>query len=153
MKMKRDEKTKFFPKKCLRTLKPARSISPKCFEKNPFRTNYSSIFSSKVQNLTVFSIIHMIRIRFFGPQELIQKHFRAVRESTTMRDDQTYCGNSQKYVLNLESLQKQQQKHPCSGKPDQKIPLGPVIWMVMQRNVWSDIAGWRKKHTSNWTKL
>ena len=25
-------------------------------------------FSSKVQNLTVFSIIYMIRIRFFGPE-------------------------------------------------------------------------------------
>ena len=27
----------------------------------------------------MFSIIYMIRIRFFGPQELIQKHFRAAR--------------------------------------------------------------------------
>ena len=35
------------------------------FRKNPFRTNYSSIFSSKVQNLTVFSTIYKIRIRFF----------------------------------------------------------------------------------------
>ena len=35
--------------------------------------NYSSIFSSKVQNLTVFSIIYMIRIRFFGPRESNQK--------------------------------------------------------------------------------
>ena len=34
-------------------------------------------FSSKVQNLPVFSIIYMIRIRFFGPGELIQKGFRA----------------------------------------------------------------------------
>ena len=30
-------------------------------------------FPSKVQNLTVFSIIEMIRIRFFGPGELNQK--------------------------------------------------------------------------------
>ena len=29
-------------------------------------------FSAKVQNLTVFSIIYMIRIRFFGPGELNQ---------------------------------------------------------------------------------
>ena len=42
------------------------------FRKNPFRTNYSSIVSSKLQNLTVFSIIYMIRIRFFGLGELIQ---------------------------------------------------------------------------------
>ena len=33
-------------------------------------------FSSKVPNLTVFSIIYMIRIRFFGPRELIRRHFR-----------------------------------------------------------------------------
>ena len=33
-------------------------------------------FSSKVQNLTVFSFICMIRIRFFGPGELIQNGFR-----------------------------------------------------------------------------
>ena len=47
---------------------PAQNFS----KKNPRRTNYSSIFSSKVQNLTVFSIIYMIRIRFVGPEELIQ---------------------------------------------------------------------------------
>ena len=32
--------------------------------------------SSKVQNLTVFSIIYMIRFRFIGPGELIQNGFR-----------------------------------------------------------------------------
>ena len=35
-------------------------------KKKTFRTNYSSIFSSKVQNLTVFSIIYMTLIRFFA---------------------------------------------------------------------------------------
>ena len=50
------------------------------FRKIPFGTNYSS-FSSKVQNLTVFSIIHMIRTRVFGPGELIQKYFRVARYS------------------------------------------------------------------------
>ena len=48
---------------------------PKMFrkkKKNPFRMNYYSIFSAKVENLTVFSIIYMIRIRFFGPRELNQ---------------------------------------------------------------------------------
>ena len=37
------------------------------------------LFSSKVQNLAAFSIIYMIRIRFFGPGELIQKYFPAAR--------------------------------------------------------------------------
>ena len=36
-------------------------------------------FSSKVQNLTVFSIVYMIRIRFFGPRELIQRYFSAAQ--------------------------------------------------------------------------
>ena len=49
------------------------------------KTNYSS-FSSKVQNLTVFSIIFMIRIRFFGPGELIQDEFRAARYLTSILD-------------------------------------------------------------------
>ena len=37
------------------------------------------LFSSKVQNLTMFSIIYMIRIRFFGLGELLQKYFRAAQ--------------------------------------------------------------------------
>ena len=42
---------------------------PKMSEKNPRH------FFSKVQNMIVFSIIYMIRIRFFGPRELIKKTF------------------------------------------------------------------------------
>ena len=66
----------FFKKNVSRPSNPpdelAQNVSKK---KNPFRMNYSSIFSAKVQNLTVFSIIYMIRIRFFGPGELIQNYF------------------------------------------------------------------------------
>ena len=36
-------------------------------------------FSSEVQNLTVFSIIYIIRIRFFGPGELIQNIFSSAQ--------------------------------------------------------------------------
>ena len=49
------------------------------------RTNYSSSFSSKFQSLTVFSIIYMIRIRFFGPEELIQNGFSSAQKK--MRDE------------------------------------------------------------------
>ena len=69
-------------KRCFKTLKPARCISPKCFEKKPARSPSDELFlhfSAKVQNLAVFSFIYMIRIRFFGPGELIQKYFRAAR--------------------------------------------------------------------------
>ena len=58
---------------------PPDELAQNVSKKNPRRTNYSSIFSEKVQNLTVFSIIYMIRIRFFGPGELIQKYFRRAR--------------------------------------------------------------------------
>ena len=57
------------------TPKPLGELAQNVSRKNPFRTNYSSICSSKVQNLTVFSIIYMIRIRFFGSGELIQRTF------------------------------------------------------------------------------
>ena len=53
----------------------AQNVSKK--KKKNRRTNCSSIFSSKVQNLTVFAIIHMIRIRFFGPEELKSEWVRA----------------------------------------------------------------------------
>ena len=80
--MKRDKderKSFFFPKNVSRPSNPPDELAQNVSKKNPFRTNYSSIFSSKVQNLAVFSFIYMIRIRFFGPQELIQKYFRRAR--------------------------------------------------------------------------
>ena len=63
-----------FCDKCLRTLKPARWISPKCFEKNPRRTNYSSIFffeSSKSHR--VFNYLHRAARYLWSP------HSRDVR--------------------------------------------------------------------------
>ena len=48
-------------------------------------------FSSKVQNLTVFSIVYMIRIRFFGPRELIQKIFRRPRYAVARAFDPTFA--------------------------------------------------------------
>ena len=48
-------------------------FSSSCFEKkNPRRTNYSSIFLYKFRIWPFFSFMYMIRIRFFGPGELIQ---------------------------------------------------------------------------------
>ena len=55
---------------------------PKIFRKKKSLSDELSLhFSSKVQNLTVFSIIYMIRIRFFVLGELIQNGFRAARYS------------------------------------------------------------------------
>ena len=35
----------------------SKNVSRQCFEEKPFRTNYSSNFFSKVQNLTVFNCL------------------------------------------------------------------------------------------------
>ena len=59
--------------------KPARWISPTCFEKKSPSDELFLHFSSKVQNLTMFSIIYMIRILFFRSGELIQNGFRRTR--------------------------------------------------------------------------
>ena len=60
MKMKRDGKTKFFPKKCLRTLEPARSISPKCFEKKKihFGRVIPPFFFESSESDRVFNYLH-----------------------------------------------------------------------------------------------
>ena len=82
MKREREKKEKmilFTKKNVSRPSNPPDELAQNVSKKNPFRTNYSSIFSAKVQNLAVFSFIYMIRIRFFGPQELIQKYFRRAR--------------------------------------------------------------------------
>ena len=74
MEMKRHErKDDFFAKNVSEPSNPPDELAQNVSKKNPFRTNCSSMFSSKVQNLTVFPIIYMLRIRFFGPGELIQK--------------------------------------------------------------------------------
>ena len=78
MKEKMKDKIKDQEKMFENSPNPPGELAQNVSRKNPFRTNYSSIFS-KVQNLTVFSIIYMIRIRFFGPRELIKRYFRAAR--------------------------------------------------------------------------
>ena len=75
-KMKRREKKEkmlfFFSKKCFKTLNPPDELTENVSKKNPRRTNYSSIFLYKFRILPFFSFMYMIRIRFFGPGELIQ---------------------------------------------------------------------------------
>ena len=77
MKRDRDErKDDFFQKIMFQNPQTRQMNYPNMFrKKKSSRTNYSSIFSSEVPKLTMFSIINMIRIRFFGPGELIQNGF------------------------------------------------------------------------------
>ena len=78
MKGDRGKKSFFFLKKVCEPSNPPDEFVQNVSKRNPFRTNCSSIFSSKVQNLTVFKIIYMIRIGFFGSGELIQRTFSVV---------------------------------------------------------------------------
>ena len=54
--------------------------------------------------------------------------------------------------LNPRSQQEQKKSYHVQGNLTQTSPHGPVMWKVMQRNVWSDIVSWRTKHTSNCRK-
>ena len=80
-------KKHFFFKRVGELPNPPDELAQNVSLKNPCRTNYSSIFSSKVQNLTVFSIIYMIRTRFFGPGELIQRYFSGAQYSFSNTQD------------------------------------------------------------------
>ena len=76
-KMKRDrgKKCLFFFKKVSESPNPPDELAQNVSKKSPSDELFLH-FSSKVQNLTVFSFIYMIRIRFFVPGELIQNGFR-----------------------------------------------------------------------------
>ena len=75
----KEMKENLFFKKMFEDPETHRMSWPKMFRKKSLSDKLFLQFSSKVQNLTVFSIIHMIRIRFFRPGELIQNGFRAAR--------------------------------------------------------------------------
>ena len=54
--------------------------------------------------------------------------------------------------LNRGSPQEQKKSYLVQGDLTQTSLHGPIIWKVMQKNVWSDIASWRTKQPSNFTK-
>ena len=63
--MKRDkDERENEEKKCFWTLKSARWISPTCFEKNPSRTNYSSIFLRKFRIWPCFQLFTWFEFDF-----------------------------------------------------------------------------------------
>ena len=47
---------------------PPDELAHNVSEKNPFRTNYSSIFPSKVQNLAVLNYLHDSEFDFLVPE-------------------------------------------------------------------------------------
>ena len=55
--------------------------------------------------------------------------------------------------LSPESLQEQKKNYIVQGNLAQTSAHGPMIWILMQRNVWSGIASWPIKQLSNHTKF
>ena len=59
---------------------PPDELAQNVSKKNPFRTNYSSIFLlRKFRIWPFFQLFTGFEFDFFGPQELIQKYFRRAR--------------------------------------------------------------------------
>ena len=56
MKRDKDDRKVFFVKNVSRSSNPPDELAQHVSKKNPFSTNYSSIFSAKVQNLAVFQL-------------------------------------------------------------------------------------------------
>ena len=54
--------------------------------------------------------------------------------------------------LNSGSPQEQKKSYPVHGDLTQTSLHGPMMWKVMQKRVWSDIASWGTKQPSNCTK-
>ena len=76
----RDErKDDFSKKKKFEDPQTRQMNQPNMFRTKSFSDELFLHFSSKVQNQTVYSIVYMIRIRFFGPGELFQKGFRGAQ--------------------------------------------------------------------------
>ena len=72
----RDERRDdFFEKKCLRKPPYPPDELAQDVSKKSLSDELLLHFSSKVQNLTVFSIIYMIRIRFSGRENQFREHF------------------------------------------------------------------------------
>ena len=55
--------------------------------------------------------------------------------------------------LNPGSLQEPKKSNLVQASLTQTSLHGPMMWKVMQRNVWSDVASWRTKQPSNCTML
>ena len=73
----------FFSKIVSRPLNPPDELTQNVSKKKKSPSDELFLhFSEKVQNLTVFPIIYMIRIRYFGPRESIQNGFRAAQYAT-----------------------------------------------------------------------
>ena len=125
---------------------PPDGISSKCFEKILF----GRIFRSKVQNLTVFSIIHMIRIRFIGPRELIKRYFSAAQYQGADSDTEQLALTEQLFDAAFGELVVVARGQPCLLAGDfnvepTKIPclakrISAGLWVVLEDS-WTLAAG------------
>ena len=65
--------------------------------------------------------------------------------SCTQQEYEAILWQITEICLNPGSLQELKKNYLVPGSPTQTNPHGPLIWKVMQRNVWSDIVNWRRK--------
>ena len=69
-----------------------------------------------------------------------------------LSNTQRYCRQLQTCVWNPKSLLELQKSYPVQEDLTQIYLHGLVLWKVMPRNVWSDLANWRTKELNNYTK-
>ena len=72
--------------------------------------------------------------------------------SKRMSNKQRYCGQLQKYVWIPESLQEMLENYLVLRNLTRTCPHGPMMWKVMQRNAWNDVANWRTEQLNSYTK-
>ena len=80
------EKRIFFVKNVSEPSNPPDELAQNVSKKIPFGRIVPPFFLESSES-DRFSIVYMIRIRFFGPGELIQKYFRAARYVSELEND------------------------------------------------------------------
>ena len=72
--------------------------------------------------------------------------------SKRVSNKQRFCRQFQEHVRIPESLLELQKSYLIPRNLALTFPHGPMIWKVMQRNVWNDIVSWPTRRLNNATK-
>ena len=150
-----------------------RTVMGKVFRESSFWTllgkvsNCECLFVNREKGL--FLSVNVDDVKLAGKKENIDPMCKVpmkegdLGEPTSFLDHgylgctQRECETSKGMVDNVrnmfESLQEQKKSCLILRNLVHTFPHGPVIWKVMQRNVWNDVATWRTKPPSNCTKL
>ena len=128
-------KKHFFSKNVSRPSNPPDELAQNVSQKIPFGRVIPSFFS-KVQNLTVFSIFYMIRIRFFGPGESVQRTFSGLHSNGQRHPRKNWAKGSEsalvKQTKQIEAVSLGEWRCPSSDRlifltGDSLARLGKVV--------------------------